>query len=213
MAPADVQTIMEYTFRRPFRSLLAGRGFLLGLAFLVCGSAGAQELLKNGDFESPFPGSDPTGNWTVVYVDGGPGDFAIAGPSTEAHAGKGAFGAHLRPNNFNSAHAYFKQIVTNLTPGATYTLTAQRMQAGFQKYVGGRLRVYACLVSGSSSNVVFGNGTSAGPYSLTITASASRQIEVQLHLWKACMSNESSNDMKHTKCSGWFDDFSLRLTP
>jgi hypothetical protein len=68
-------------------------------------------------------------------------------------------------------------------------------------------------ISGSTTNVVYGNADNVGPYSLTITAEASHQIEVQLHLWKSVMTNESSEDMKHAKCSGWFDDFSLKLGP
>ena len=184
------------------------------LALLFGASAGAQELLKNGNFESPFPGTDPTNNWTLVYVDGGPGDFAIAGQSTEASTSGGGRGAHIRPNNFNFAHAYFRQVVTNVTEGATYQLTCKKMQAGFQNYVdAGKLQVYMVAISGSTTNVVYGNADVVGPYSLTITAETSRKIEVQLHLWKSVMSNESSEDMKHAKCSGWFDDFSLTQVP
>jgi hypothetical protein len=196
----------------PYRP--AAGGLFLGLAFFLCVSAGAQELLKNGNFEAPFPGSDPTTNWTLVYVDGGPSDFGIAGQSTEASRANGGRGAQLRANNWNYAHAYFKQIVTNLTAGATYTLNIQKMKAAFQNYVdNGKLKVYAAMISDSSSNVVFGDGTIVGPYSLMITAGPSQQIELQLHVAKSAFPADVADDFKSSKSSGWFDDFSLTLTP
>jgi hypothetical protein len=204
--------------KRPLLCLFrcpAGVGSVsLGLALLGCGPAVAQNLLKNGNFESPFPVADAKAGWAIVYADGGPGDFAIAGQTTEASIGGGGRGAHLRPNNWSRAHAYFRQVVTNVVPNARYTLTIQRMKAGFQNYVdNGKLRVYMAALTGVSSNTVFGNSYSNGPYSLVVTGSVTRQIEVQLHLWKDWMSNESSEDMKHAKCSGWFDEISLTPTP
>jgi hypothetical protein len=200
---------------RPLQSPFAVWGGVLGLTLLLCMSAGAApELLKNGNFEAPFPGTNPYTNWTLVYVDGGPGDFAIAGQTTEASAGKGGRGAHLRPNSWNYSHAYFRQIVTNLTAGASYTLNIQKMKAGFQNYVdGGKLKVYAAMISDSNSNAVSGDATITGPYSLVITAGQGGKIEIQLHMAKSAMSNESAEDAKHMKCSAWFDDFSLTLTP
>lgn len=189
----------------------------LGLFLLLNVSAGAQELLKNGNFESPFPVSDPTAGWAIVYPGGPDGDYAdwaIAGQTLAASRASGGHGAHLRPNNSGTVHAYFQQVVTNLTEGASYTLNIQRMRAQFANYIDGdKQRIYMSAVSGSSSNVVFGNTYSNGPYSLTITCGPSRQIEVQLHNWKRWMSNENAEDMKHAKCSAWFDDCSLTLTP
>jgi hypothetical protein len=201
------------SFGNPF----APAAGIVGLMLLLGVSASAQNLLKNGDFESPFPVADPTAGWAVVFPggpDGGPGDWAIAGRTLAASRVSGGHGAHLRPNNWGTTHAYFKQVVTNLTAGATYTLTIERMRAQFANYIGGGTqRIYLSAVSGSSSNVVFGNADSNGPYSLSITCSATRQIEVQLHNWKRWMSNENAEDMKHAKCSAWFDDCSLTLTP
>jgi hypothetical protein len=209
-----MKTIMKNHDLRLARSPLAAGGLFLGLTLLLCAPAGAQELLKNGNFEAPFPGTNPYTNWTLVYVDGGPGDFAIAGQTTEAGLKLGGRGAHLRPNSWNFSHAYFRQVVTNLTPGASYTLNIQKMKAGFQNYVdSGKLKVYAAMISDSISNAVSGNAASNGPYSLVITAGQSGTIDVQLHMAKGAMSNESPEDPKHMKCSGWFDDFSLTLTP
>jgi hypothetical protein len=192
-------------------------GLIFGLAFLICGSAMAQELLKNGDFESPFPVSDPTAGWAIVFPGGFDGDYAdwaIAGQTMAASRVAGGHGAHLRPNNWGTIHAYFRQVVTNLTPGASYTLTIQKMKAQFD-YADGLIqqRIYMSAVSGSTSNVVFGNSTGNGPHSLTITCGASGQIEVQLHNYKRWMSNENAEDMKHAKSSAWFDDCSLIQTP
>jgi hypothetical protein len=216
-----MNTTLHDPFSRSHRCIPVTGGLLLGLALHLCASASAQDLLKNGGFEAPFPGSDPTTNWTLVYVDGGPGDFAIAGPSTEANlgtgvSGKGAFGAHLRPNNYNYAHAYFKQIVnTGITNEGHYLLSIKRMKAGFKYADEGppyKLRVYMVAISGSSSNFVSGSTAEAG-YSMVVTGSPTRQIEVQLHMAKDWMANEGAEDMKHAKCSGWFDDVSLTWTP
>jgi hypothetical protein len=208
-----MKSTMKNIFLSSFRYPPVAGGLLLGLAFLLCASASAQELLKNGDFEAPFPVSDPTAGWALVYVDGGPSDFAIAGQTTEASFCCGGRGAHLRANNDNYAHAYFKQVVTNLTVGTNYTLNIQKMRAGFAQYLPDKLQVYASMISGSSSNTVFGNADIVGPYSLTITAAATRQIEVQLHMWKSWMAAEVAEDCKNCKCNGWFDNFSLTLTP
>jgi len=202
-----------------FRYQPAAGGWLLGLLVLLGVCAGGQELLKNGNFESPFPVSDPTAGWAVVFPGGPDGDYAdwaIAGQTLAASRVSGGHGAHLRPNNSGTIHAYFKQVVTNLTPGAVYTLNIQRMRSNFKYTDEGPpplQKVYAAMVSGSSSNAVHGYSTNNGPYSLTITCDASGQIEVQLHNWKRYMSNESAEDMKHAKCSAWFDDFSLTQTP
>jgi hypothetical protein len=211
---AERKTIMKKKLLRSFRCPIAAGGLFLGLALVLGGPAGAQELLKNGNFEAPFPGTDPSTNWTLVFVGCDIGDFGIAGQSTEASTAKGGRGAQLRANNWNSVHGYFRQVVTNLTAGASYTLTIQKMKAAFQNYVdNGKLRVYACMISDTTSNVVSGDGTIVGPYSLVIAAGSSRQIEVQLHVAKSAFPGDAADDFKSSKSSGWFDDCSLTLTP
>ncbi len=222
-----MKTITQNMFLRSSSYRAVAWGWFLGLACLLGVSAGAQELLKNGNFEASFPVSDPKAGWALVYADGGPGDFSIAGQTTEASRAGGGRGAHIRANNWNYAHAYFTQVVTNLTAGASYTLNIQKMQTGF-KYsedTPPKLKVYAAMISDDFSNAVSGNSTEISPvvitngvtnrvpYTLVITAGPSRQIEVQLHMWKSAMSNENAEDAKHAKCTGWFDDFSLTLTP
>ena len=208
---------MKNTFLPPSVYEPAIRGLWLGLVLCIAASAGAQNLLKNGDFESPFPVANPMTGWAVVYAggyEGDVGDWAIAGQTLAASRTAGGHGAHLRPNNWGTVRAYFKQVVTNLTPGASYTLTIQRMRANTD-YADGLVaqRIYMSAVSGAASNVVFGNSLSNGPHSLTITCDASGQIEVQLQNYKRWMSNENAEDMKHAKASAWFDDISLIPTP
>jgi hypothetical protein len=211
---------MKTRYPLPFGYGPAAGGIFLGLVLLLGNSASAQNLLKNGDFESPFPVTDPTAGWAVVFPGGADGDYtdwAIAGRTKAASRVTGGHGAHLRPNNWGTVHAYFTQVVTNLTPGAVYRLDIQKMRSNF-KYTdeGGASalqKVYAAIISGTSSNAVHGYSTNNGPYSLTITCAPTRRIEVQLHNWKRYMSNESAEDMKHAKCSAWFDDVSLTLVP
>jgi hypothetical protein len=95
----------------------------LGLGLSLGGSTGAQNLLKNPEFESPL---GPT-NWTVGYIRGGPPDFEIRDRTTAATRGwlTGNFGAEFRPFHNKLAHAYFTQTVTNLTPGHLYTFSGQ----------------------------------------------------------------------------------------
>ncbi len=196
----------------------AAGGLFLGLVLLLGNSASGQNLLKNGDFEAPFPVEDPTAGWAVVFPGGADGDYtdwAIAGRTKATTGTSGGHVAHLRPNNWGTIHAYFTQVVTNLTPGSVYRLDIQKMRSGF-KYTEEdppKQKVYAAMISGLSSNAVHGYSTSNGPYSLTITCAPTRQIEVQLHNWKRYMVNEGAEDMKHAKCSAWFDDFSLTLVP
>src|SRR5690349_17343619 len=109
---------MKINMNKKFRHQLASVGLTLVLVFLGCASASAQ-LLKNGNFESTFPVSDPTAGWAIVYVTP-PGSLSIATHTTQASRTAGGRGAHLRAaysGDVGSVHAYFKQVVTNLTVG------------------------------------------------------------------------------------------------
>lgn len=206
-----MKTNMKITFPFSPGCPIAPACLIFGAILLFCASASAQ--LKNGNFESEFPVSDPTAGWTLVYVQSDPADLAIAGGSMQARRGSSGRGAHLKAATAGPAHAYFKQVVTNLTAGASYTLTIQRMQAAFQNYIdNGKVRVFASLVSGGVSNSVAGDG-SATARSVAITAGGNGQIEVQLHMEKLSMPMDTADDYKSSKCAGWFDDASLALTP
>jgi hypothetical protein len=211
--PAQMKLNMKNKSRLSFCCQSASAGLFFGLLILCCASASAQ-LLKNGNFDSEFPVADPTAGWAIVYVTP-PGSLSIAGHTTQA--ARTGQGAHLRAaysGDVGSVHAYFKQVVTNLTEGASYTLTIQKMKAGFQNYVDtGKLKVYTSVISGTTSNAVSGDGTIDGPYTVPITVAASRQIEVQLHMSTAALASDTAEDFKSSKTSGWFDDYSLALTP
>lgn len=203
-----------------FRYRPAVAGWLVGFALLLGIGSGAQELLKNGNFEAPFPVADPTAGWALFFLDGkgGPGDFAIAGPSSEASTSGGGNGAHFRGNHSGPAFAYLKQVVTNLTPGAVYTLNIAKMKTGFKFSDEGnpiKIKAYASLISGASSNAVHGYSTNVGPYSLSITCSSSRQIAVELHYEKLSFGwgADTPDQYKSAQSSAYFDDFSLTLTP
>jgi hypothetical protein len=211
---------MKNTLLDLLRYRRAVAGLLLGAAVLFSARIEAQELLKNGNFEAPFPVADPTTGWSLVFLDGkgGPGDFAIAGPSTEASTSGGGNGAHFRANHSGPAFAYFQQVVTNLTPGAVYRLDIAKMKTGFKFSDEGpspKIKAYAALVSGTSSNGVNGYSTNTGPYSLSITCSSSRQISVELHYEKLSFGwgAETPDQYKSAQSSAYFDDFSLTLVP
>jgi len=93
----------------------------LGLSFLLCVAAVAQNYVKNPEFESPLG----TTNWTLGFIRGGPPDFEIHDRTTAASRGwaYGDFGAQFRPFHNKLAHAYFTQTVTNLTPDHPYTVS------------------------------------------------------------------------------------------
>jgi hypothetical protein len=131
---------------------IAAPALLVGLVWLTSGSATAQNLLKNGDFEQEL-GPD---NWTIVYTavvfpttaswpkTCGPNDFEVQGRTRLAHKDKdpgtwdgdggggqhfwNKFGGHFRAGHDWLMHAYFKQVVTNLSPGAKYVVSCWMTQ-------------------------------------------------------------------------------------
>jgi len=202
-------------------------GALCSIATLLIGfSACAQNLLINGDFEFPL-GT----NWTVVYgtdntsappyqAYGGPGDFAIADRTTFASRSAGGMGAHLRSNNDGQMHAYFKQAVSGLTPGANYTLSGwmKYYQAGFK--LNHKVRIYFEAVGGLGTNSTIDISANDDPdnqtnlvyhqYFVTNTADAGGRIEVRLHLDKI---EETICCDKQYIFNGLWDDMVLTLTP
>jgi hypothetical protein len=190
----------------------AAAPLLLGLALLVPPPAAAQNFVRNPDFEEPL-GPD---NWTVEYaaVTGGnviaanrptncgPNDFLIKGRTCIAHRNLGVpssgtwdgaptywnkFGAHLMPNHTWVCHAYFKQVVTNLTPGASYTISAWMTQFGKTTKADVYLEALGGLGARRTVSVVNdakNNPAGWQPYAVTNTADANGQIEVRLHMNK-----------------------------
>ena len=211
---------MKNTCLSSFRSQFAAQGLFLGLAFLLCASVNAQNLLRNASFENPIDpvGSSGTTNWTLVYAYGGPADFAYADRTTEAckpddptYPG-GSWGAAFRANHAEYAHAYHKQIVTGLTSGASYTLSGYMHTA----YDNGKLDVYIEMYGGPGGTtlVTIPHATQTRTkYFLTNTASASGQIEVRVGLHQQAYANWNSEDPKFVRSAGWFDVFSLTPTP
>jgi hypothetical protein len=96
------------------------QALLLTFALLHRPCLGAENLLKNPEFELPL---GPT-NWTVGFLRGGPPDFEIQDRTTAGSRGwdYGDFGAELRPFHNKLAHAFFTQTVTNLQPDHLYTV-------------------------------------------------------------------------------------------
>jgi hypothetical protein len=201
------------------RLLSATREVLLGCIVLLCVSSNAQNLLKNASFENPIDpeGSSGTTNWTVVYAYGGPGDFAYADRTSEAcwpddptYPG-GVWGAAFRINHDSYSHAYHKQIITGLTPGASYKLSGY-MHCGFDN---AKFDVYIAMLGGAGGTAVVSNRATdtRTKYVMVNTASTSGQIEVRVGLNKKDTFVSEVGDAKFTKSTGWFDVFSLTPTP
>jgi hypothetical protein len=210
----------------PFQCRSAAGVLCLIAALLLGFSACAQNLLINGDFESPL-----APNWTVVYgtdntnvppyyAYGGPGDFSIAGRTTFARHNAGGMGAHLRSNNDGTMHAYFKQVVSGLTPGVSYTLSGwmKYYQAGFK--LNDHFKVYFQAVGALGTNSTIDISTTDNPedqanltyhqYFVTNTADANGRIEVRLHLDKYV---ESVCCDKAYIFNAMWDDMALTPTP
>ncbi len=90
---------------------------LFGAATLFGWAAAFADVVNPG-FENPL-GSE----WTVVYTGGAAGDFTVRGRDT-ALKYSGSYGAHFQTTTDEANRfAYFKQVVSGLTPGGTYNLS------------------------------------------------------------------------------------------
>jgi hypothetical protein len=143
---------------------IAVQGLLLCSSFLICSSASAQNLLKNGDFEQAPLG--PT-NWTVGYLHGGPDDWEIKDRSRGGARRTSTFyGGYFRVLTLKLAHAYFTQTVTTLEPGHTYNFVGH-MREDWWKAPDDALRdkylVYIELIGGQ------GTPTEDGRFSVIAT--------------------------------------------
>jgi hypothetical protein len=209
---------MKNMFFSSSRYQLAAWGLSLGCALVLCASASAQNLLKNGDFESPLDPWDPTGlsggktNWTLVYASGGPGSFAmkVKDRSTESsHNGASGHGAHLRPTTEMWCHAYFTQTVSNLTANATYVVSGWINIS----YLNAKFRVYMETLGGSGGTTIIPSPDVSAKnwikYSVTNTASAAGTLEVRLHLNKGEQTRAMPGVAKYKLCDARFDDFTL----
>jgi hypothetical protein len=103
------------------RTLGRLQALVCGVGLLWCSSAGAQNLLQNGDFDAAPLG--PT-NWTIIYLHGGPDCFEIKDRVTPyAYHNNSFYDAAFRPIDQKLAHACFTQTVTNLEAGYSYKLS------------------------------------------------------------------------------------------
>jgi len=218
---------MKIKFLFSPRSRFVGRGLLLGCAILLCASTGAQtNLLKNGLFEGPIDpeGASGTTNWVVVFAHGTAADFLYADRTTEANkpndtndlvtppeVSGGYYGAAFGARHWSWAHAYHKQVVTGLTPGASYTLRGY-MHCGFDN---NKCNPYIAMLGGADGSTVVSNrGTTTRTlYFMTNTASDSGQIEVRVGLNQGKYAVVDAGQAKWYNGTAWFDVFSLTPTP
>jgi len=209
------------------RQQFVGVGLLFGCAVLLCASAGAQNLLKNGSFENPIDpeGSSGTTNWVVVYAHGAASDWLYADRTTESCIRQapdypdptGNFGASFGTRHWSWTHAYHKQIVTGLTPGASYTLSGY-MWHGFDN---NKVNAYIALLGGPDRSIAVSNRSTITVkqpltdihYFLTNTASTNGEIEVRLGLNQGLYAVVDPGQAKWYSGTAWFDCFTLTPTP
>jgi hypothetical protein len=139
-------SLFSHVLRRP-------PALALGLIFLFCASAGAQQnLLQNGDFEQPL---GPT-NWTVGYLHGGPDDWDIKDRSRGGSRHAAWYGGYFRVLTLKLAHAYFTQTVSNLSANQTYNFVGH-MREDWWKAPDDALRdkflVYIELIGGQGTPI------------------------------------------------------------
>jgi len=202
---------MKSKFMSLFRSPLPAVGLVLGLGVLIGGVTHAQIVVGNARFDNPL--SYPGLNWTVVYVKGGPSDFACKGRTTRAsYTGNGAlsgYGGNLKPFHDAPIHAYFSQTISNLVPGASYAVTNWMNKPGDGDegwYPGAH--VYLEVVGGQGSKTA--EYLSEPPdytnqvwrtFAVTNTANANGQLEIQLHF-----DHDGASGDKWFYIDAWFDD-------
>jgi hypothetical protein len=188
----------------------------------------SQNLLRNGDFESPLT----TNDWIVQYsapgipvtnAYGGPGDFAIADRTTEGSRVAGGYGAHFRPRTDWTVRAYFFQSVTGLETGATYRLSGH-MKYPTREYTNSNLHAFIEAVGGSGDPVGDGrfrvrtpDANTSSPqtqYTLDLNPDYNGMIEVRLRFVKTATQPGTISYPEYVKFSAYYDDFTLtRLTP
>jgi hypothetical protein len=210
-----MKTAMKNKFLSSPRYQLAARGLLLGCAWLLLGSASAQNLLKNPGFESPLDPWDPLGlsggktNWTLVYALGGPGDWAIK-DRTRVAGLSSSIGASLRPATEQATHAYYTQTVSNLTANANYVVSGSINLT----FIGnGKDHVYIETLGGpaGTTSVVSPDVSATGwiQYSVTNAATPAGTLEVRIHSNKETTPPKLPGLALYLLFDAFFDNFSL----
>jgi hypothetical protein len=211
-------------------------GLAFGLVFFLAASANAQSnSITNGDFEIQRGATNGVPYWTAGFLWGGPGDFEILDRTSYVQSNLGGYANYwslgIRPATQKWCHAYFSQIVSNLTPNHAYTVSGYMYQerwkgvtdANRDEYlvyieaIGGKGtntpdgRAYVFAQTATQTDNVYGPrwfspwNTSWLQFTNTQTPAADRTIEIRLHLSKIafCTSDKLST------MTGYFDNIQL----
>jgi len=216
---AETKTVMKRNAVLSSRCQLATQGCLLILVLLTGVMVQAQptNYVRNPDFEKPL-GPD---NWQIVYVGASSeSDFYLHGRTTLAHRDKvfgtwdgNYFGLHFRPYTDAPVEAYATQTVSNLTAGATYTVTAWMTQ--FQCDLVDKNQVYLQAIGATTAatDYVYGythcgqtdtNGWRA--LSVNVPATANGTIEVRLRYKKVA---STANQKWLSALDAFYDEVSV----
>jgi hypothetical protein len=123
------------------------------------------------------------------------------------------FGLHFKPGHDWQMHAYARQVITNLAPLTSYSVSAWITQYDGEQVA--KVQLYMEVLGGATGNIsrktpyvqTTSKDNPAGwnRYTVTNTASASGQIEIRLHYNK----NGSTSTEKWRNMDGFFDHVSL----
>lgn len=180
-------------------------GLLAAIAVMslaIAGQASAVNWVLNPGFEDPL-GSE----WELVFADGSGSSFSILG-QTAASFYSGTYGLQFQvptSNNF-TAHAYYKQVVSGLTPGQSYPVSAWLKFNALNVYNRpDKFWVYLQAIGGMGSLVAPAKGSNTSgwvQYSIDQTADANGQIEIRVG-----MNKYGTTSAK--QCDGFIDDVVL----
>jgi hypothetical protein len=217
-SPLNARRFMIITPLSSSLRLLAAPGWLLGLALLTGTWAGAQNFVRNPDFNAPL-GPD---NWTIVYVSpSSEADFYIHDRSTLAHRDRvfgtwdgNYFGLHFRPYTCGLMEAYATQTITNLAPGGTYVASAWMTQFS-DKYIpkmNAWLEAAGALGTQASATVTdyaFWPHDGWKKFSVTNRATGAGQMEVRLRFKVVSGTSNGGTTPKWLSEDAFYDHVSL----
>ncbi len=183
----------------------------VAVAILMMVTAGhvSANLLVNGGFEDPI-GAE----WELVITYGSGTGFSISAPTaTGAHSG--SLGAQFQVPTTNNwdCQGYYKQVISGLTPGAQFNVSAWIDYAPLAVYNRvDKYWAYLQAIGGIGPTMAAPlKGAAVTPntwvhYTLQQTADVNGNLEVRVGMWKYATTSAK-------QCDAFFDDVVVEAVP